>query len=157
MSVGTAHLRVNLIYAGYLMASSLAILGTYCHYQGSYGHIYTEDYRQLPLICLGVFYFAFANGPFRITHEMADLIVPKKCDFTIRCLLTTTNWFLVYATTRVLPDLIDVIGVGWMFWFMAIMCLFMTIFVKLFVPDTRQSADELKLCDSGDSNSNSEA
>lgn len=146
-------IRSNLMLSGNLMAISLVVLGTYCHYQGSYGHDYTRDYRLLPLICLGIFFYSFANGPFRATQEISDLLIPKRCDFTVRCLMTSISWFLIYIMTRILPGLIDVIGVGWLFWFMAIMCMFMTIFVKLFVPNAEKAIDKHDWCDTSENTS----
>lgn len=133
------------------MAISLCLLGYYCHYQGTFGHIYTEDYRQLPWLCLGMFYFLYATGPYRLTHVYAEQVIPKKCYFSIRCLLTATSWCLIYTITRMLPRLIDMIGVGWLFWFMATMCVFMAAFVKWFVPDVKRLPEELKLVDSSES------
>lgn len=147
-------IKSHLILSGNLMAISLLVLGAYCHYQGSLGHTYTQDYRQLPLVCFAIFFYFFANGPFRATQEIFEQIVPKKYDFTIRCLLTSISWFLIYFMTRTLPGLIDAVGVGWLFWFMAIMCMFMTIFVKLFVSNVDKSVDEHEW---SDSENNSEA
>lgn len=144
-------IRSHLMWSSNLMGISLCLLGYYCHYQGTFGHIYTEDYRQLPWLCLGMFYFLYATGPYRLTHVYAEQIIPKKCYFSIRCLLSTTSWCLIYAITRMLPRLIDIIGVGWLFWFMAIMCTFMAAFVKLFVPDVKRLPEELKLVDSSES------
>lgn len=151
ISIPYSSLRSGLIWSNVLMGLCLAILGTFCHYQGSFGHIYTEDYRYLPLVCLVIFFSVYANGPSRLVQELADQIIPKKHDFTIRCLLTVTTWSLIYAITRNLPRLIDLIGVGWLFWFMTIMCFFATIFVKLFVPDLRKLPEESKLVESSES------
>lgn len=148
---GFASIRSHLMWSSNLMAISLCLLGYYCHYQGTFGHIYTEDYRQLPWLCLGIFYFLYATGPYRLTHVYAEQMIPKKCYFSIRCLLTATSWCLIYTITRMLPRLIDIIGVGWLFWFMAIMCIFMAAFVKLFVPDVKRLPEEFKLVDSSES------
>lgn len=137
-----------LMWSTNLMAVSLLALGVYCHYQGSFGHEYTEDHKYLPLLCLGVFFFFFATGPYRLTHEYAENIIPKKDYFTVRCMLSVISWGLIYGITRILSSLIDFIGVGWLFWYMAFMCIFMSIFVRIFMPEIKRNADECKLVDS---------
>lgn len=144
-----------LIWSTNLMAMCLIALGVYCHYQGTFGHEYTEEYRHLPLICLGLFFFFFATGPYRLTQEYAEQIIPKKNYFSVRCLLTAISWAFIYAITRILPGLIGFIGVGWLFWYMAFMCLFMSIFVRLYLPDLKKHSDECKLIDSSSSSSGS--
>lgn len=133
------------------MAISLCTLGVYCHYQGSFGYATTEDYHQLPLFCLGMFFMLFAIGPYRVAMNCVDSIIPKHHHFTVRCLLTSTSWAFIYGITRILPGLIDMIGVGWLYWYMAIMCILMAIFANAFVPQSKRFAEELKLVESSDS------
>lgn len=146
--------RSGLMWSTNLMATDLGVLGLYCHLHGSFG---IEDFGYMPLICLALFYILFAIGPHRLINEYAEQVIPKKCDFSIRGMLTTTSWLLIYVITRLLPQLIRHIGVGWMFWFMAIMCGVMSIFVKLFVADIDQMPEKFRLVDnsssSGDSSS----
>lgn len=139
------------------MSLILGALGTYCHFQGSFGLNYTEDYRQIPLILLTIFYFIFAIGTYRYTNEYAEQIIQKKCYFTVRCLLTITSWFLIFIIIRMLPQLIDNIGVGWLFWFMSTMCVLMSVFVKLFVPDINEMPEEFHLVDNSSESFSSEA
>lgn len=146
-------IKQNLMWSSNLMAIILGLLGAYCHFQGSFGVDYTEDYRHVPLICLAFFYFFYAIGPYRLSNEYAEQITPKKCYFTVRCLLTTISWLLIYVITRMLPELIDNIGVGWLFWFMATMCVLMAFFVKLFVPDLNKMPEEFRLVDNSSENS----
>lgn len=152
-----ANIKVNLIWSTNLMAGILGVLGLYCHLHGSFAPNNTEDYRHIPLICLCLFYFLYATGPQRLSHEYAEKVIPKKCYFTMRCMLATTSWFLIYIITRMLPQLIDHIGVGWLFWFMAAMCVLMSVFVKLFVADLTKVPEESRLVDNSSSESNSEA
>lgn len=152
-----ASIKVNLMWSTNLMAGILGVLGLYCHLHGSFAPNNTEDYRHIPLICLCLFYFLYATGPQRLSHEYAEKVIPKKCYFTMRSMLATTSWFLIYVITRMLPQLIDHIGVGWLFWFMAAMCVLMSVFVKLFVADLTKMPEEFRLVDNSSSESNSEA
>lgn len=135
VNVTPASIKSSLMCSTNLMAIILAALGTYCHFHGSFADNYTEDYRHIPLICLLLFYFAFAFGPLRFTAELVDRIVPRPYYFSVRCLLTAASWFVIYVIASVLPGLISNIGVGWLFWFMAMMCVFMALFVRSCVPN----------------------
>lgn len=140
-----------------LMATSLGVLGLYCHLHGSFGANHIEDFGYMPIICLALFYILFAIGPHRLVNEYAEQVIPKKCYFTIRGMLTTTSWLLIYIITRLLPQLIRHIGVGWLFWFMAAMCVLMSIFVRLLVTDIDQMPEKFRLVDNSSSSSNSES
>lgn len=83
--------------------------------------------------------------------ECVDAIIPKHHHFTVRCLLTSTSWACIYGVTRILPGLIDMIGVGWVFWYMAIMCGLMAVFANAFVPHVKRVAEEGKLVESSSS------
>lgn len=149
-------IKNSLIWSSNIMAIILGALGTYCHFDGSFGLNYTKGYRQIPLILLTLYYFVFAFGTNRCTNEYAEQMIPKKCYFIVRCLLTATSWFLIYIITSMLPQLIDNIGVGWLFWFMTTMCVLMSVFVKLFVPNVNKVPEEFRLVDNS-SESYSEA
>lgn len=148
-----AGIKVSLMWSTNLMAVILGVLGLYCVLQGSVGPSITEGFRYVPLICLAFYYILFATGPLRYSDEYAEKVIPKKCYFTMRCMLTITSWLLVYIITRMLPQLIDQIGVGWLFWFMAVMCALMSLFVKLFVDDPNKVLEESRLVSSSESNS----
>lgn len=150
--------REGLMWSTNLMAAILGVLGLYCHFVGSFDPNTTKDYRYIPLICLALVYILFATGPHRLANEYAEQVIPKKCYFTIRCMLATTSWLLIYVITRMLPQLIRNVGVGWLFWFMATMCVLMSVFVRLFVIDVSQMPEESRLVDnSSSSSSNSES
>lgn len=129
------------------MSTSLGVLGIHCHYQGTFGEL--DEYRQISLISICVFYLFYAIGPYRLTWIYVDKLTPKSNYFTIRCLLVSIMWLIIGCITRVLPYLINVIGVGWLFWNMSSLCLFTTIFMTIFVPDLKKLPDEQHLVENG--------
>lgn len=147
--------RSGLMWSTNLMAAIFGVLGLYCHLHGSFSPNNTQDYRSFPLICLTLVYILFATGPQRLSNEYAEQVIPKKCYFTVRCMLTTTSWLLIYVITRMLPQLIRHVGVGWLFWFMMAMCVLMSVFVRLFVIDISEMPEKFRLVDNSSSNSES--
>lgn len=146
-------IKINLMWSTSLMAGVLGVLGVFCCIQGVFDCSKTEDYRYVPVVCLALFYFLYAIGPQRFTNEYAEKVIPKKCYFTIRSMLATTSWFLIYTTTRMMPDLIKQIGVGYLFCYMAVICVLMAVFVKLFVVDMTSNEKLSSLLDNSSSSS----
>lgn len=136
-----------LMWSSNLMAIILCALGAFCHFQGTFDLNYTENYKNIPLILLSLFYFTFGIGIYRYTNEYSEQIIPKKCYFTVRCLMIAVSWFMIYLITRILSQLIDNIGVGWLFWFMSTTCVLMSVFIKLFLPSSSKVLEEIRLID----------
>lgn len=140
-------IKSYLLWSSNLMATILCALGAFCHFQGSFDLNYTEDYKNIPLILLSLFYFTFGIGIYRYTNEYSEQIIPKRCYFTVRCLTIAVSWSMIYLITRILSQLIDNIGVGWLFWFMSTTCVLMSVFIKLFLPSSSKVLEEIGLID----------
>lgn len=125
--------KKTLVVTGVMMAISLIILGFYLHERGSYGHL--EDYGYIPLVCYGVFIFLYAIGLCRISWKYMRILTPKRRYFAVRSLCTSLSWMFVVIFATSYPKLIESVGVGWMFWFMALACFLLTILTVVFVPD----------------------
>lgn len=136
--------KIVLVWSTTCMAVNLAALGVYCVLQGTFGHI-IDDYKVLPLVFLGFFYFCFAIGPHSYTWQYVQETVPAEHFFHIRNLLVAVSWSVIFAITKALPRLIRRIGVGWLFFYMSLMCLFLTIFCAVAVPEHKKLPEEKKL------------
>lgn len=141
--------KTVLVWSSTCMAISLGALGIYCHLQGTFGNI--DEYKVMPLLLLGFFYFCFAIGPHSFTWQYVQETIPVEHFFKIRNLLVAVSWIVIFAITKVLPRLIDIIGVGWLFWYMSLMCLLLTIFSAVLVPDYKTFPEEKKLVYAGES------
>ena len=135
------------------MSVSMMLFGVYCHYQGTIGHN-DKYYHQLPLLLFGIFFFCFAIGPYRLTWYFVEKIVPCEYYFTMRCFLVSFNWLVISGVTRVLPMLIDTIGIGWIFWYISLMCAFASLFYKYGLSKLKvlKSSEERKLVTNCESN-----
>lgn len=143
------------------MSVALLIFGIHCHYHGAYINVNADYNQHTPLILLGIIYFFFAIGPFRLTWHFVKKVIPAESYLCLRSLLVAFSWSAMFGITRILPRLIDTIGIGWIFCHMSIMALFAVIFVRIFVPEQLRpfssSAEERKLVGSvSSSETNSE-
>lgn len=148
--------KILLLGSTICMGLSLFALGISCHYQATFGYG-NKELTYLPLYLIGAFFFFFAIGPYRLTWFFIEKLLPEDNYMTMRSLLVSTSWLLICGITRILPRLIDVIGVGWLFWYMAIMCFFTSVFVSIYVPRYKFLPEEHKLFNSSEnSETNSE-
>lgn len=125
--------KKTLITTGIMMSIALIILGLYLHERGSYGNV--EDYGYLPLVCYGIFIYLYGIGMCRISWKYIRILTPKRRYFAIRALCTALSWLMITIFTRTYPRLIETVGVGWLFWFMAFSCFLLSIFTIIFIPD----------------------
>lgn len=131
-----------LIWSGVVMAGSMAVLGWHCHRQAIAGH--SEEYGHVPLVCYGLFIFLYAIGFQRLPWKWLDAGVEEERAFAVRTVATCISWTSLYVCVRILPFLIGLIGVGWVFWNITIVLVFAVLFVLLTVPNLDQSEVQSK-------------
>jgi len=55
------------------------------------------------------------------------------------------NWFLAFLVTKFFVNLKDALGIHWCYWMFAIVCGVGTVFVLIFVPETKgKSIEEIQ-------------
>lgn len=134
--------RATMIWCCCVMATVMMALGAHCHMLGSFDRYRDQEFHRMwPIYLLGLFYAAYAVGPFRLTWHFAKRMVPADVYFTVRSALVAVSWLATFAVTRILPRLIDEVGVGWLFWYMSTMCVGAAVFVYHFVPATFRSGN----------------
>uniref|UniRef100_A0A8D8ATB7 Facilitated trehalose transporter Tret1 n=2 Tax=Culex pipiens TaxID=7175 RepID=A0A8D8ATB7_CULPI len=126
-----------LVWSGLVMAGSMAVLGWHCHRQAIEGH--SDEYGHVPLVCYGLFIFLYAIGFQRLPWKWLDDGVEDERAFPVRTVATCISWTSLYLCVRILPFLIGLIGVGWVFWNITIVLVFAVLFVLLTVPNLDQS------------------
>ncbi|XP_053693081.1 facilitated trehalose transporter Tret1-like [Sabethes cyaneus] len=122
-----------LLWSSALMSVAMIGLGWHCHVQGMYGH--SDEYGHLPLVYFGVFIFLYAIGFQRVPWRWLDESIEEEIAFPLRTIATALSWATLYFCVRLLPTLIGLIGVGWLFWNIAIVLLFAILFVLFSLPN----------------------
>lgn len=147
-----------LLWSSFLMATAMAGLGWHCHVQGIRGH--SDEYGHIPLLCAGIFIFLYAIGFQRLPWKWLDESLEEENVFPLRTIATAISWASLYVCVRLVPTLVTLIGVGWLFWNMTIVLLFGALFIVVAIPDLDGSAIQSKTlaeCSSSSSSSNLEA
>lgn len=136
-------LRRMLVPAAALYSCGCALFGLYCHYRGTSG-----GYAQLapprladdddaerpalpPVLLFGAVLAVYALGPMRLCMSggctVTDFALPSasaaptdRQALALRSVLLAVGWLCVFGGVRVLPGLVNSIGVGWLLWYMAV-------------------------------------
>ncbi|XP_058444209.1 facilitated trehalose transporter Tret1-like [Malaya genurostris] len=146
-----------LIWSALLMAVAMAGLGWHCHAQGIHGH--SDEFSHIPLLCYGVFLFLYAISFQRVPWKWLDESVEEENTFLLRTIATTISWTAMYFCVRILPTLIGLIGVGWLFWNITVVLLFAMTFVLIALPNLDRNGVRSKTlaeCSSASSSTNLE-
>jgi facilitated trehalose transporter len=63
----------------------------------------------------------------------------------VASLATMLNWFLSFLVTKFFSNLLTALGDAWCYWLFAIICAAGTVFVFIFVPETKgKSLEEIQ-------------
>lgn len=131
--------RTTLLASCIIMMLSMLVLGAFCHIQGVAAEP-SENYEYIELSCLGIFIFMYTIGIHRLSGKYVFALTPSTNHFKITVMTTSAGWLINLGLLRLLPMLIDHIGVGWVFWNIAIVLIFTIIFIRLFVPDLQEAS-----------------
>lgn len=140
--------RAAMIWCCCIMATVMLAFGIHCHLLGSFARYRDQEFHHMwPIYLMGLFYCAYAIGPFRLTWHFCKRMLPAEVYFLMRSVLVAVSWLATFAVTRILPRLIDEVGVGWLFLYISTMCFGAAVFVYHFVPATfrtMNASDEQK-------------
>ncbi|XP_058827440.1 facilitated trehalose transporter Tret1 isoform X4 [Topomyia yanbarensis] len=146
-----------LVSSSLLMSAAMAGLGWHCHAQGMHGH--SDEYGHVPLVCFAGFIFLYAISYQRIPWKWLSESVEEENGFPLHAIATAISWGSLYFCVRLLPTLIGLIGVGWLFWNITIVLLFAMTFLLVSLPNPDQGGVRRKTlaeCSSGSSSTNLE-
>lgn len=115
------------------MFLSLSVLGGFRHMQSILGE--PSEYGYIPLVSLCIYTLFYGIGPFRLTSYYIQKITDETHSFKIYGICSLLTWSTIYVLTKIIPKLISIIGVGWLLWYMALLCLVTFFFITIFVPD----------------------
>lgn len=133
----------------------MCAFGVYCHYRGTLGY-YVDGHNQLlPLFMFGAAFTVYALGPLRLIDQFLCKSIPRTNYFTYMSLLVSVKWLTIFGVTRVLNELINAIGLGWLLWYMMFISGFSVIFFNCTLTTDKDDMklptmiDEVKLVDGG--------
>ncbi|KAK2723674.1 facilitated trehalose transporter Tret1-like [Artemia franciscana] len=139
--VDRAGRRLLLLTSSLAMSLSLASMGVYFYVKENTATDeswnITHTLSWLPLACLMVYIIAFASGfnsvPFLILGE----ILPLRFRNVLGGISSGCNLLTGFAVVKMYPLLVKSIGSHGVFWIYAASCIFGSIFIYFFLPETK--------------------
>ncbi|XP_050087300.1 glucose transport protein-like [Anopheles aquasalis] len=134
---GTYPHRTLLLGTTVLMALTMLALGWHCHVRGTHSHLPNHFVAGQPsgsIVALALFYACHAIGFQRVPWALLEAEVQPDLRFPVRTLATVISWAMVYLTVRLFPILLRTIGIGWLFWNVALVALFAVAVLILTLP-----------------------
>lgn len=117
------------------MLLSLVSLALFCHTEGFMGQS-LKNFQCIPLVCFLMMSFFYVAGISRNTLLILHQII--EC-YSLQLLLKNCSvgmvWLFIFGITKVIPDLLDYIGVGYFYCYMILFTTCALVFVIKTVPD----------------------
>lgn len=143
--------KMLLLISDVTMCIFLVCLGVFFYFKesGDEGNAdnasIASDIGILPLISLIVFIVAFSLGYGPIPWLMMGELLPPHIKGLAGSIATSFNWILAFFVTKFFSDMKKGLGGAWCYWLFAIVCAAGTVFVFIFVPETKgKSLDEIQ-------------
>jgi len=134
--------RVLLLVSDVVMCISLVLLGLFFKLDDG-GN--ADNIGWLPLVSLITFVIAFSIGFGPLPWMMLGELLPPKIKGLTASLATMFNWLLAFLVTRFFKNVLSALGAAWCYWCFAIVCAVGTVFVFIFVPETKgKSIEEIQ-------------
>lgn len=126
-----------LVWSTAALSSILFAFGLHCHYRVTTGFSSENHNEWLPIVMCGASLAAYALGPLRMTESFVRQIMPAGIDdgISYRVLFVSLTWLTLFGATRLMPGLINSIGVGWVLWYMMGNTALTALFYHMCLPD----------------------
>uniref|UniRef100_A0A1B6M8X2 Major facilitator superfamily (MFS) profile domain-containing protein n=1 Tax=Graphocephala atropunctata TaxID=36148 RepID=A0A1B6M8X2_9HEMI len=90
----------------------------------------------LPLFSVGVYFFSFVAGLSSIPWALTGELFPSNVKSIATCLITASSAFLSFVSGKFFPNLIDLIGIDFLFFSCSLFGCFSVVFIVLVVDET---------------------
>lgn len=132
MSKGSFLLCIGLLFLTYVT------LGTYYHLQ-SLASVFVSDYTYTPIVCFAAIGLIYFGGVRQHIDFFNNSLTSRANRFPVQALSHFVSWFIVASISHKFNNAIWYIGVGWIFYNIATVCLFFLAFVAFVMPKVTKS------------------
>lgn len=141
--VDKAGRRILLLISSSVMALCLGCLGYYFHLQQKGEDVSNIGMVPLVSVCIFIVVFSLGFGP--IPWLMTGELFSGEIKGFASSLAVTLNWTSTFILTKTFQSFLTTIGADWTFWVLALICSVGTVFVFLFVIETKgKSLEEIQ-------------
>lgn len=127
--------RIPSIISGVGMAVFMGGLSIYLFMKGN-GYV-IADGGVIPAVCILMYIFASTLGFLVIPFAMVGEVFPTKVKDILSGLTTCIGYIFSSITIKTYPDMLDTMGKHGVFLFFAVVSLIGTVFIVIFLPETK--------------------
>lgn len=129
-------IKTQLVISTIAVVLCMLMLAIFCHTEGSLGHKLV-GIRWIPVVSFVIMTFFSVAG---ITRNSLLILQQILQSYSLQLHLKTfailVTWFFIFGITKVLPELLFFVGVGYFYCYMIIFTLIALIFICKIVPET---------------------
>lgn len=116
----------------------MMVLATYCVAEGSIGHkLELKGLNQVPLVAFITVTFFYVAGISRNSLLiMQQILSSYSLQLHLRTLSVAVTWFFIFVITKILPQLLYLVGVGYFYCYMVVLTLISLIFLLCVMPSS---------------------
>lgn len=129
-------IKTQLVISTTAVVLCMLMLAIFCHTEGSLGHK-LDGIRWIPVVSFVIMTFFSVAG---ITRNSLLILQQILQSYSLQLHLKTfailVTWFFIFGITKLLPELLFFVGVGYFYCFMIVFTLIALIFICKIVPET---------------------
>lgn len=129
-------IKTQLVISTIAVVLCMLMLAIFCHTEGSLGHK-LDNIRWIPVVSFVIMTFFSVAG---ITRNSLLILQQILQSYSLQLHLKTfailVTWFFIFGITKLLPELLFFVGVGYFYCFMIVFTLIALIFICKIVPET---------------------
>lgn len=130
--------KTQLILSTWAILFCMLVLAVFCVTEGSLG--YKLDFYGLDFVPLAAFitvaFFYVAGISRNILLIMQQILTSYSLQLHLRTLSIAVTWFFIFAMTKLLPQLLYLVGVGYFYCLMVVLTLLALIFLSRIIPSS---------------------
>ncbi|CRK89024.1 CLUMA_CG002519, isoform A [Clunio marinus] len=131
-------IRKQIISSSMVILSCMAILAVFCVTEGSVGYkLNMNGVDLVPVAAFVIVTFFYVVGISRnLLLIMQQILSSYALQLHLRTLSIAVTWFFIFAMTKLLPQLLYLVGVGYFYCYMVVFALIALIFLCKIIPSS---------------------
>ena len=129
-------IKTQLVISTIAVVLCMLMLAIFCHTEGSLGHK-LDSMRWIPVVSFVIMTFFSVAG---ITRNSLLILQQILQSYSLQLHLKTfaifVTWFFIFGITKLLPELLFFVGVGYFYCYMIVFTLIALVFICKIVPET---------------------
>lgn len=126
--------KSSLLLSIVILFTAFSLLGTYYHTTNLGFSTLSDNYPYFPILCFTTIALVYTSGVVPNIHTYIHVLTVQHNRFAVQTITYATSWLITSILCAELNHVIWYIGIGWLFYNIAIISVFMLCFIILLMP-----------------------